>query len=171
MEASSQDNLAAVAGNSAGPPNMNVPPPFAPPGSKAGFGAVIKSTFTVLTCVETQMETDEQISSTSIRWPHVPHSTSAKPKDYIEPSLADETGMKKWSNDMLSGHPGGRVTFFEQWGNSCATQFKTVVDTMTQSLRIKEEAYSNMFNECVKERIDEENSRRDILEGGPTSFW
>ncbi len=42
--------------------------------------------------------------------------------------------------------------------------FKTVVDMMTQSLRIKEEAYSNMFNECAKERTEAEKSRSETLE-------
>ncbi len=111
VEASLQDDLAAVAGNSSGPPNMNVPPPFAPLGSKAGVGAVVKSTSTVLTRMETQMETDEQISSTSIGQPHVPPPTPAKPKYYIAPSLADEAGMRKRSNNILSGHPGGCATF------------------------------------------------------------
>ncbi len=59
VEASSQVNLAAVAGNCAGPPDMHVPPPFTPPGSKASVGVVIKENSTVLKRVETQMETDE----------------------------------------------------------------------------------------------------------------
>ncbi len=115
VEASSQDNLGAVAGNSAGPPDMFVLPPFTPPGAKASVGALVKCTSTVLMKrVETQMETDEQFSSTSIGRTHVPSPTPAKPKDYVAPSLADEAGMKKWSNDMLSGHPGGCATSFEQ---------------------------------------------------------
>ncbi len=48
---------------------------------------------------------------------------------------------------MLNGHPGGHATSFEQWGNSYATQFKTVIDMMPQSLRIKQDACNNMFNE------------------------
>ncbi len=40
---------------------------------------------------------------------------------------------------------------------------KTVVDTMTGLLRIKGEAYSNMFNERAKERTDAEKSRWDTL--------
>ncbi len=31
--------------------------------------------------------------------------TPAKPIDYIAPRQADEAGMRKWVNDMLSGHP------------------------------------------------------------------
>ncbi len=70
------------------------------------------------------MKTNEQISSTSVGRPHVPPPTPAKPKDYIAPSLADKTGMKKWSNDMLSGHPSDRATSFEEWGNSYVTRFQ-----------------------------------------------
>ncbi len=93
VEPSSQDNLGAIAGNSAGPPDMNVPPPFTPPGSKPGVGAVIRSTSTVLTRVETQMETNEIFLLTSFGRPHVPPPTPAKPKDYVAPNLAAETGM------------------------------------------------------------------------------
>ncbi len=167
-EASSQDDLAAVTGISAGPPNMHVPPPFIPPGSKAGVGAVIKDTSTVLTRVETKMETNEQISSTSVGRPRVPLPTPAKPIDYVAPSQADKAGMRRWANDMLSGHPGGRATSFEQWGNSYVTQIKTVVDMMIQSLRIKEEAYSNMFNEHAKECTEADKSRREMLEEAQT---
>ncbi len=110
------------------------------------------------------METIEPISSTSIRRPRVPPPTPAKPVYYVAPTQADEAGMRRWANDMLSGHPGGHATSFEQWGNSYVTQFKTVVDMMIQSLRIKEEAYSNIFNECAKECTEVEKSRRETLE-------
>ncbi len=68
-----------------------------------------------------------------------------------EPHLVDKAGMKKWSNDMLKGHLGGRASTWEQWGNSFALQFKGAMDTMSQSLRIKEDLYINMFAE--KERV------------------
>ncbi len=99
------------------------------------------------------METDEPNtqSPSPIEQPYVPTLMPAKSKDYIlAPSQANETGMKKLKDDMLSGHPGGRATSFEQWGNSYATQFKTVIDMMTHALRNKEDAYSNMFNEWAK---------------------
>ncbi len=56
---------------------------------------------------------------------------------------------------MLKGHSGGRASEWEQWGNSFALQFKGVVDTMSQSLRIKEDSYINMFAE--KERVLKES--------------
>ncbi len=58
--------------------------------------------------------------------------------------------MRQWSNDMLRGHPGGRATTWEQWGNSFVKQFKGVVDTMSHSLRIKEDSYIKMFMEKEK---------------------
>ncbi len=51
---------------------------------------------------------------------------------------------------MLKGHPGGRATTWEQWGNSFANQFKGVVDAMAHSLRIKEDSYCKMFTEKEK---------------------
>ncbi len=56
---------------------------------------------------------------------------------------------------MLKGHPGGRASTWEQWGNSFMFQFKGATDTMSQSLRIKEDLYINMFAE--KERILKES--------------
>ncbi len=44
---SSQDNLAACAGNTAELPNMYVPPPFTPPGQKTGEGARTKTSSTL----------------------------------------------------------------------------------------------------------------------------
>ncbi len=126
-----------------------------PPRMKAGVGAVIR---TASNRNETQMETDEPIlqSQSPIERHHVPAPSAAKLKDYISPSQADEAGMRKWKDDMLCQHPGGHATSFEQWGNSYVTQSKTVIDTMTQLLRIKEDAYSNMFNERAK-KITETN--------------
>ncbi len=44
---SSQDNLAAYAGNTAELPDMSVPPPFTPPGHNAGEGARTKTSSTM----------------------------------------------------------------------------------------------------------------------------
>ncbi len=64
--------------------------------------------------------------------------------------------------------PGCCATSFEQWDNSYARQFKTVIDMMTHALRIKEDAYSNMFNEqakTVRETKESlENSQRLVNE-------
>ncbi len=60
-------------------------------------------------------------------------------------NLADEAGVKQWANKMLSGHPVGPATAWEQWGTSFVTQFKGVVDSISNSLRIKEDSYNNMF--------------------------
>ncbi len=51
---------------------------------------------------------------------------------------------------MLKGHTGGLASNWEQWSNSLDRQFSGVMDTMSQSLRIKEEAYSNMFKDKEK---------------------
>ncbi len=98
------------------------------------------------------METDEPNtqSKSAIERPYVPTPTPAKLKDYIPPSQGDQAGMREWKDEMLSGHPGCRATSFEQWGNSYVTQFKVVFDKIIQSLRIKEEAFSNMFSEWAK---------------------
>ncbi len=98
------------------------------------------------------METDkpDTQSISPIERHHSPAPTPAKKKDYTLPSMADEAGMKKWIDDMLSGYPNSRATDFEWWGNSYATQFKTVINMMTQSLRIKEESHSNMFHDKAK---------------------
>ncbi len=44
---SSHDNVAACAGNTAELPDMSVPPPFTPPGQKAGEGARTRINLTV----------------------------------------------------------------------------------------------------------------------------
>ncbi len=51
---------------------------------------------------------------------------------------------------MLKSHPGGQATTWEQWSNSHALQFKGAMDTMSQSLRIKEDTYSKMFGDKEK---------------------
>ncbi len=58
------------------------------------------------------METDAQQASQVQHRPPVPSPQPATPKDK-EPCMVDEAGMKKWSNNMLKGHPGGHVTFWE----------------------------------------------------------
>ncbi len=45
---SSQDNLSAYASNTAELSEMPVPPPFTPPGQKAGEGAKIKTSLTLM---------------------------------------------------------------------------------------------------------------------------
>ncbi len=62
--------------------------------------------------------------------------------------------MRQWPNDMLRGHPGSRATMWEQWGNSFVTQFKGGVNTMSHSLRIKEDSYINRFTEKEKAMSD-----------------
>ncbi len=131
---------AACARNTAEPPDMHVPPPFTPPCQKAGEGAKTKSSSMVLR-KETEMETDATPASTVQSRPPVPPRKPATHMDKI-PCLVDEASMKKWSNDMLKGHPDGRATTSEQWSNSFPLQFKGFVDTMSQPLRIKEDAYS-----------------------------
>ncbi len=110
---SSQDNLAACAGNTAEPSDMPVPPPFTPPGHKAGEGVITKTSSTVMRTTETAMETDSPKASKVQRRPPVPPPLQpARPKDK-ESCMVDEAGMKKWINDMLRGHPGGCAT---TWG-------------------------------------------------------
>ncbi len=155
VHASSQDNLPEVAGNTVPPTQMYVPTTLTPPGQKAGVVATVKSNPTVLTkkkSEETQMEVDVQTPTTSSGRTPVP--IAAKANDLKLPNLADEEGMRQWTHDMLCGHPGGRATEFEQWGNSYVIQLKAVLDTMAQSLRIKEEGYNNMFTEWMKATKD-----------------
>ncbi len=123
---------------------MRVPLPFTPLGHKAGEGAITKTSSMVMRTEETAMETDAPKASEVQRRPPVPPPQPARPKDK-EPCMVDEAGLKKWSNDMLRGHPGGHATTWEQWSNSLALQFKGAMDTMSQLLRIKENAYSKMF--------------------------
>ncbi len=80
----------------------------------------------------------------------VPSPRPAKAKELNEPCLVDEANVKKWTSDMLKGHPGGRATTWEQWGNSFANQFKEVVDPMAHSLRIKEDSDCKTFAEKEK---------------------
>ncbi len=103
---------------------MSVPPLFTPLGQKAGEGARTKTSSTVTSQEQSLMETDSpKATEVPVRCP-VPSSRLATDKERNEPCLVDEAGMKKWTTDMLKGHPGGRATTWEQWGNSFANQFK-----------------------------------------------
>ncbi len=79
----------------------------------------------------------------------------SRQRDSNEPNLVNKAGLRKWSNDMLKGHPGGRASTWEQWDNSFTIQFKGAMDTISHSLRIKEDSYIKMFAE--KERIARES--------------
>ncbi len=108
VQASSKDNLAAVAGNRAPPAETYVPPPFAPPGAPCGVGATVKSTTTVLHkkgSVETQMEVEDQQVTTSSGRPPVPSPKPAKSADLPMPVIVNEAGMKQCAHTMLSGCP------------------------------------------------------------------
>ncbi len=72
VQASSQDNLLACAGNTAGSSDMYVPPHFTPLGQKAVEGALIKSSSTVMVHDETEMETDEKPLTVVPQRPHLP---------------------------------------------------------------------------------------------------
>ncbi len=91
------------------------------------------------------MEVDAQQATSSTVRPTMAAAKPAKTTDSPMPVMVDEAGMRQWVHKILNGHPGGRVTDFEQWGNSFAIQFKSVMDMMSQSLRIKEDAYTKMF--------------------------
>ncbi len=150
---SSQDNLRACTDVSVQLEDLFVPPPFKPLGKKESEGAITKSSSTVVR-TETSMETDA-VAASEVRRPPVLPPHQARQRDSTEPHLVEEAGMRKWSNDMLKGHPGGRASNWEQWGNSFTQQFKGAMDTMSPSLRIKEDSYIKMFAE--KERITKES--------------
>ncbi len=141
---SSDDNLVACTVNTAEPSDMPVPPPFTPPGKKAGEGAQTKTSSTVMRTEETAKETDAPQASLVQHRPPVPPQQPATLKDK-EPCMVDEASMRKWSNDMLKGHPAGHATTWEQLSNSLGLEFKGTMDTMSQSLRIKEDAHAKMF--------------------------
>ncbi len=112
------------------------------------------------------METDAPQASRVQRRPPVPPPQPAKPKDK-QPCMVDEASMKKWCNDMLKGHPDGHVTTWEQWSNSLALQFKGAMGTMSESLRIKEDAYVKMFEgkeKALKESKGNLKKIKDIEE-------
>ncbi len=129
--------------------DLFAPPTVKPPGKKESEGAIPKSSSTVVR-TETSMETDDVVGP-EIRRPPVPQPCQSRQRDSNEPNLVDESGMRKWCNDMLKGHLGGRASTWEQWVNSFTLQFKGTMDTMSHSLRIKEDSYIKMF--AKKERI------------------
>ncbi len=86
VQASSQDNVLACAGNPAGPSDMYVSPPFTPPGQKAGERALIKSSSTVIVHNETEMEPDEKPSTEVPQRPSVLKLRPTERKDYTLPS-------------------------------------------------------------------------------------
>ncbi len=105
--------MAACAGNTAEQPDMSVPPPFKPLGQKASEGARAKASSTVTSQEESSMETDAlKVTKVPVRYP-VPSPRPANAKELNEPCLVDEAGMKKWTSDMLKGHPGGHATTWE----------------------------------------------------------
>ncbi len=142
---------------------MIVPPPFTPPGHKAGKGAIIKASSTVTVHEEFVMETDAQPAPAVPPIPPVLKTTPARVKELNELCLLDKAGMKKWSSDMLKGHPGGRATTWEECSNSFANQFKGVVDTMAHLLRIKEVSYIKMFAEKEKVVKDSKGATIDRI--------
>ncbi len=79
---------------------------------------------------ETELETHTPQEAAVPPRPHLPKPTPAKSKSFPMPEMAYEAGVTEWANKMLSGHPGGRATTWEQWGYSFALQFKGVVHTM-----------------------------------------
>ncbi len=81
-----------------------MPPPFKPPGKKESEGAISKSSSTVVR-TKTSMETDA-VAAPEVRRPPVPQPRQSRQCDSNEPNLVDEAGVRKWSNDMLKGHPG-----------------------------------------------------------------
>ncbi len=149
---SSQDNLKAVAGNTAPPATMIIPAPFTPPWMKAGIGAIIKAGLMVLTKEkkeETQMDVD--LPGPSINTDTLPMSTTvqASPLKTGYPAIVIEEGMKKWTNDMLGGQLGRNAVKLNAWGNYVALEFKTVIATFSRSLTIKE----NSYNRCSLRNI------------------
>ncbi len=133
--------------------DMFVPPPFKPLSKKESEGTILKSSTTAVR-TETSMEADAVVALEVCR-PPVPQLRQSRQRNSNEPNLVDEAGVRKWSNDMLKGHPGVRSSIWEQWGNSFTLQFKGTMDTMSYSLRIKEDSYIKMFVE--KERIVRES--------------
>ncbi len=70
--------------------------------------------------------------------PPVPLPTPAKQMAVNTPVMVGNNGLTILADKMLSSHTCGRATDWELWGNSFSNQFHCVVNTMTQSLRIKE---------------------------------
>ncbi len=123
---SSQDNLAAVTGNTAPIPEMPVPPPFIPTCVMVGVEARNKSssTVTATTQQDTPMETDASKALEVLVRPPVPAPTATKAKVINVPVMVEEAGLTIWSDMMLKSQPGGHATNWEQWANSFDGQFK-----------------------------------------------
>ncbi len=109
---SSQDNLVAVAGNTALATDMSVPPPFVPPGSNVGVGARSKNSLTVTrpTMEETDIETDDPIAPVVHARPCVQSPTLAKPMAVNTLVMVGDDGLNIWADKMLSGHPADQPT-------------------------------------------------------------
>ncbi len=69
------------------------------------------------------METDV-ITALDVHKPPVLSPHQPRQRNSNEPNLVIEAGVKKWSNDMVMGRPGGRASTWEQWCNSFTLQFK-----------------------------------------------
>ncbi len=108
---SSQDNLKACTDVSVQLEDLFVPPPFKPPGKKESEGAIPKSSSTVVR-TETSTETDA-VMAPEVRRPQVPQPLQPRQRDSTEPHLVNEADIRKWSNNMLKGHPGGRASTWE----------------------------------------------------------
>ncbi len=78
------------------------------------------------------------------------------------PAIVTEAVMKQWAHEMLSSHPGGRASAFEEWSNSYAMQLKTVLDMMSQSLRIKLDSQTKMFAEKCQAIKDAEINQASL---------
>ncbi len=96
------------------------------------------------------METDATTAPEVPARTAVPLPTAAKAKMINVPVMVEEAGLTIWSDIMLNAQSGGRATNWEQWANSFSGQFKCFVDTITQSLRIKEDSYIKIFAEKEK---------------------
>ncbi len=121
IEKSSEDNFAAIAGNTAPPLKMPVPQPFAMVSVGARNKASLNATAT--THHDTPMETDT-LTATEVLAKPVPGPTVAKAKVINVPAMVEEGGLTIWSNMMLKGHPDGFATNWEQWTNSFSGQLK-----------------------------------------------
>ncbi len=76
------------------------------------------------------METDA-ITAPEVHKPPVPSPRQPRQRDSNKPNIVEGAGVKKWSNDMLKGHPGGRTSTWEQWGNLFTLQFQRAMDTIS----------------------------------------
>ncbi len=128
---------------------------------------------------EMEMETDTLQAPAVPPLPQLAKLTPAKAKNYTMPEMADVAGVKEWANKMLRGHPGGRATTWEQWCHLFDLQFKGVVDTMSHSLRIKEDSYNNMFvnkekalaeAKIILERAQKLNDEAEVIKSKEAAY-